>query len=223
MFFTSETIIKKFEGKLSGQYSWPFLLAFPKEVIIRGQHQYLSKTYPTPRSFLDSGTNISVQYDLVLRITHGMLRADSKCVFDVFVIILLNQFEMYRLNVEVIYVPDSTPDPFSLLCEAAYSRNATTPGPEEDPDGWFTLSHANIHGKLCFTGRHAHLRCTVSQSYFYGMLGSSINSPYSFLLPNRCIFFLSLHTKLSTDPIYLAMLLSWGGDPLSSQHPQQNY
>lgn len=194
MFFTSETVIKKFEGKLSGQYSWPFLLAFPKEVTIRGQHQYLSKTYPTPRSFLESET--SIQYDLALRITHGMLRADSKCVFNIFVIILLNQSDMYRLNVEVIYVPDSTPDPFSLLCEAAYRRNTTAPGPDEDPDGWFTLSHANIHGKLCFNGRHAHLRCTVSWLYTYGMLGSVAltPSPYSSLLPNQCIFFsLSTH------------------------------
>jgi hypothetical protein len=88
MFFTSETILKKFEGKLSGQYSWPFLLTFPKEVTIRGQHQYLSKTYSTPRSFLESEKNVSVQYDLVLRITHGMLRADSKFVFNIFAILL---------------------------------------------------------------------------------------------------------------------------------------
>lgn len=165
MFFTSETIIKKFEGKLSGQYSWPFLLAFPKEVIIRGQHQYLSKSYPTPRSFLENETDVSVQYDLVLRITHGMLRADSKSVFNAFRNYYFEQFNMYRLNVEVTYAPESTPDPFSLLCEAAYHRNTTIPGPDEDPDGWLTLSHANIHGKLCFNGRHAHLRCTVSRPY----------------------------------------------------------
>jgi len=84
MFFTPETIIKKFEGKLSGQYTWPFSLAFPEEVTIRGQHQYLSKTYPTPRSFIENESNTSLQYDLVLRITHGMLRADSKCAFNVF-------------------------------------------------------------------------------------------------------------------------------------------
>lgn len=82
-----------------------------------------------------------------------------------FAIILLNQFDTYRLNVEVTYTPESTPDPFSLLCEAAYHRNTTIPGPDEDPDGWLTLSHANIHGKLCFNGRHAHLRCTVSRPY----------------------------------------------------------
>ena len=81
MFFTSETVIKKFEGKLSGHYTWPFSLTFPKQVTIRGQHQYLSKAYPTPPSFSENETNLSVRYDLVLRITHGMLRADSKCVF----------------------------------------------------------------------------------------------------------------------------------------------
>ena len=110
---------------------------------------------------------------------------------------------LYRLNVEVIYVPDSTPDPFSLLCEAAYRRNTTIPGPDEDPDGWFTLSHANIHGKLCFNGRHAHLRCTVSWLYTYGMLGSVAltPSPYSSLLPNQCIFFsLSTHKINWSNP-----------------------
>jgi hypothetical protein len=89
---------------------------------------------------------------------------------------------MYRLNVQVAYVPDTTPDPFSLLCEAAYRRNTSTPGPDEDPDGWFTLSHANIHGKLSSNGRHvsndrqAHLRCTVSLlCYSYSMLVCNIN------------------------------------------------
>ncbi|KAF8806268.1 hypothetical protein BYT27DRAFT_7339440 [Phlegmacium glaucopus] len=144
MYFTPETTIKKFEGKLSGQYTWPFTLTFPKEVTIRGQHQYLSKAYPTPRSFLERGTNGSVQYDLVLRVTHGLLRADSK------------------LNVEIVYVPDITPEPFSLLREAAYRENTRLQGPDDDPEGWFTLPHANIHGKLFSSDQHAHLRCTVS-------------------------------------------------------------
>ena len=127
---------------------------------------------------------------------------------------------VYRLNVEVAYAPESSPDPFSMLCEAAYRRNTTIPGPDEDPDGWFTLPHANIHGKLCFNGRHAHLRCTVSRSYSYRMLGCNINSPYSSLLPNQYIFFsLSTHSRQSTDPFCSAMLLSWSCDSLSSQHP----
>ena len=131
---------------------------------------------------------------------------------------------MYRLNVEVTYAPESTPDPFSLLCEAAYLRNTTIPGPDEDPDGWFTFPHANIHGKLCYTGRHAHLRCTVSRSYLYGMLGFGINSPYSSLLPNQYISFIfSTHTRQLTDPFCSAMLLSRDRDSLSSQHPQQKY
>lgn len=68
-----------------------------------------------------------------------------------------------RLNVDIVYRPDSTPNPFSLLCEAAYCENATTPGPDDDPVGWVTLPNANIHGKLSlFNDRHAHLRCTVS-------------------------------------------------------------
>lgn len=140
--------VKKFDGKLSGQYTWPFWLAFPKEVTIRGQHKYLSKTYPTPRSFFENGTNPSVKYELILRINHGLLRADSK------------------LNVEIAYVPDIIPNTFSLLRKAAYRENATIPGPDEDPKGWSTLPNANIHGKLSFNDRcndrHAYLRCTLS-------------------------------------------------------------
>ena len=130
----------------------------------------------------------------------------------------MNQFN--RLNVEVTYVPESTPDPFSLLCEEAYNRNETIPGPDEDPEGWLILSHANIHGKLCLNGRHAHLRCTVSRPYPYRMLGCAINSSYSFLFPNQYIFFfLSTLPRQPTDPFCSAMLFSGSRDSLSSQHP----
>lgn len=104
---------------------------------------------------------------------------------------------LHRLNVEVVYVPDITPNPFSSLCEAAYRRNASTPGPDEDPAGWLALSHANIHGKLLFNHQHlvndrqAYLRCTVSLLILrpYAMLDCNINYPCSCLLPNQCVFF----------------------------------
>ena len=69
---------KKFEGKLSGNCSQPFSFPFPKEVAtgIQGEQQ----TYPTPQSFSERDTRGSVQYELVLRVTHGILRPDSKYV-----------------------------------------------------------------------------------------------------------------------------------------------
>lgn len=72
---------------------------------------------------------------------------------------------------EIVYVPDIIgPDPFSSLGKAVYFENGKLPGPDDDPDCWFTLPHANIHGKLTFNERHAHLRCTVSLVYSYSIL-----------------------------------------------------
>jgi hypothetical protein len=43
---------------------------------IQGEQQI----YPTPQSFWERDTRGSVQYELVLRVTHGILRPDSKYV-----------------------------------------------------------------------------------------------------------------------------------------------
>jgi hypothetical protein len=43
---------------------------------IQGEQQI----YPTPQSFSERNTRGSVQYELVLRVTHGILRPDSKYV-----------------------------------------------------------------------------------------------------------------------------------------------
>lgn len=67
---------KKFDGKLSGQYSWPFSFPFPKDLPALGQGNRI----PAPQSFFEREVQASVQYDLVLRMTHGILRSDSKWV-----------------------------------------------------------------------------------------------------------------------------------------------
>lgn len=71
--------VKKFDGKLSGSYAWPFFFQFPSEVIVvqDGEQQ----KYPTPQTFVERGTDVTIQYSLVLKMTHGMLRTDSKFVF----------------------------------------------------------------------------------------------------------------------------------------------
>jgi hypothetical protein len=77
---SSSSNTKKFDGKLSGNYSWSFSLPFPKEIAmgIQGEQQM----YPTPQTFLERDTRGNVQYELVLRLTHGILRADSKYVLS---------------------------------------------------------------------------------------------------------------------------------------------
>ncbi|KAF8914294.1 hypothetical protein CPB84DRAFT_1742084 [Gymnopilus junonius] len=129
---------KKFDGKLSGQYSWPFSLSFPKDLPAWGQGGRM----PTPQSFFEREIQASVQYDLVLRMTHGILRSDSK------------------LQVNVEYVPSVTPAPFSLLRSYAYGENLPSPSPEIDPEGWHALPTASVRGRL-FSERMVKLRSTL--------------------------------------------------------------
>ncbi|KAF4619752.1 hypothetical protein D9613_004949 [Agrocybe pediades] len=130
---------KKFEGKLSGQYSWPFSFPFPSSVVIPGQ----ADAVQIPQTFLERNVKGSVQYELVLRITHGMLRSDSK------------------LQVDVSYVPDITPSPSSILRQLSYGENLAIPGPEVDPAGWSVLPPVTMRGKL-FGERNVKFQCTLS-------------------------------------------------------------
>lgn len=66
---------KKFEGKLTGNYSWPFSFPFPQEVHLKD-----GQTSPAPQSFAEKAVRGSVQYELVVRMSHGILRSDSKYV-----------------------------------------------------------------------------------------------------------------------------------------------
>ena len=71
---------KKFDGKLAGSYSWPFSFPFPQEVPAGGA----AAASPTPQSFTEKHVRGSVQYELVLRMSHGILRSDSKYVCSLF-------------------------------------------------------------------------------------------------------------------------------------------
>ena len=75
---SSSSSTKKFDRKLSGNYTWPFSFPFPKEVTIGIQGE--QQIYPTPQTFLERDTTGNVQYELVLRVAHGIMRADSKYV-----------------------------------------------------------------------------------------------------------------------------------------------
>lgn len=70
---------KKFDGKLSGQYIWPYSFPFPSEISLQDGED---RRCPAPQTFLERGEITTVQYSLVLKMTHGMLRADTKFVFD---------------------------------------------------------------------------------------------------------------------------------------------
>ncbi|KAF8969354.1 hypothetical protein BDZ97DRAFT_238363 [Flammula alnicola] len=143
---------KKFDGKLSGIYSWPFSFPFPTEIKLESQAGE-QRAHPTPQTFSERDTKGNIQYELVLRMTHGILRSDSK------------------LHTHVIYIPDITPAPASLFRQLAYGENMRVPGPEVDPLGWHTIPPAIVRGRL-FAERNVKLQCALSvanpQSYTRG-------------------------------------------------------
>lgn len=53
-----------------------------------------------------------------------------------------------RLHANIIYVPNITPTPSSILRQLAYSQRLELPGPEVDPEGWRTLPSATVAGRL---------------------------------------------------------------------------
>ena len=155
--------LKKFDGKLSGSYVWPFFLQFPSEVTVvqDGEQQ----KYPTPQTFVERGTNVTIQYSLVIKMTHGILRTDSKFVLS---LACLHPYEkklfislILRLQAGIVYVPDVTPPAFSILRQLAYLHATKIPDPEADPLGWNALPPAVVFGKLAGKSHPVKLECSV--------------------------------------------------------------
>ena len=67
----------------------------------------------------------------------------------------------HRLHANVVYVPDITPAPSSLLRQVAYGQNMIVPRPDVDPSGWHALPPTTIKGRLS-SERKVKLQCTVS-------------------------------------------------------------
>lgn len=81
----SQTLIKGFNGKLSGNYQFPFSLPFPDHVDLspalvgKGKNSSRnSLVCPTPPTVLERSLAANVEYQLILQITHGFLRLNSK-------------------------------------------------------------------------------------------------------------------------------------------------
>jgi hypothetical protein len=131
---------KKFDGKLAGTYSWPFSFAFPQTTT--SAH---TASNATPQTFSEKNVNASVQYELVLRMTHGILRSDSK------------------LHAHVVYVPALAPpsQAASALRDIAYGAGMGMPSPDVDPHGWSVVGEKMVQGRI-FKERSVKLQCKVS-------------------------------------------------------------
>lgn len=74
--------------------------------------------------------------------------------------ILLGINKAFRLQTMFVYVPAIRPDPPSRLRQLAYRQNAPIPGPDMDPEGWYTLRPATVMGTV-FGARPVKIECHV--------------------------------------------------------------
>jgi hypothetical protein len=81
------SIGRKFDGKLSGDIEFPFSFPFPTELNLESRAATKGKrasrppvVTPTPQTFLERNLKANIEYELVLTISHGILRTNSKYV-----------------------------------------------------------------------------------------------------------------------------------------------
>ncbi|KAJ7170926.1 hypothetical protein C8R43DRAFT_71609 [Mycena crocata] len=135
----------QYHGKLSGDYYWPFSISLPKEVTApdpAGKSGSV-KTYHLPQTFLERTTRASVYYELFVHIARSTFRVDNK------------------LQTMFVYVPAIRPEPPSRIRQLAYRQNGPIPGPDADPEGWFTIRTATINGTV-FNARNVKIQCILS-------------------------------------------------------------
>ncbi|KAG2013075.1 hypothetical protein CC2G_010013 [Coprinopsis cinerea AmutBmut pab1-1] len=176
----------KFNAKLQGKYEWPFSFPFPTEICLPlkgGDKKQL--IVQTPQTFLERTIIANIQYDLVMTITHGLFRPNSK------------------LATIITYTPSVTPPPPSLLRQQAYQHGGFLLPPSEDPQGWHTFpsqpfsaqmnsQHVDLLYSLSLTTPLSYTRGTVLPCFL--KLHSTIHAPINLasLLMDSSNPFLSL-------------------------------
>ncbi|KAH6912469.1 hypothetical protein BKA70DRAFT_1263907 [Coprinopsis sp. MPI-PUGE-AT-0042] len=132
----------RFDSKLKGQYNLPFCFPFPVEICLPRKGGDVQQVVQTPQSFLERGTSASIQYELVLVLTHGLFRSNS------------------TLSTMVTFTPSLTPPPASFLRQQAYRHGGRLLAPMDDPQGWRAFPTQSI--PLSTGSRSFVLDCTVS-------------------------------------------------------------
>lgn len=153
----------QFDGKLSpGEYTWPFSFIFPSGVTLAGCH-----ASHLPHTFLERDLNGNVQYELVLRLVRGKFKPDKK-----FVLVIRCEHRPHscsaRIRTMVAHIPRIVAMPPLPLRQRAYLQNTVLFGPDDDAEGWLTLSPTMVYGKV-FNNRPAEVKCVVSHApcYFF--------------------------------------------------------
>ena len=63
----------KFNGKVQGDYTWPFSIDLPKEVLLNRK-----KMYTLPETFNEQQTRAYITYDVSVRFVRNKLRTDYR-------------------------------------------------------------------------------------------------------------------------------------------------
>lgn len=153
----------KFNGKLSGEYQWPFSFPFPTEIPTPGSSESPAPLSSLPQTFKERNSGASVQYELLVHISRGMLKANSKYISFTSILHMIFLTAGSRIQTPIVYIPSSVPAPASPLRQRAYRTHSPLPSPQADPNGWFTLPPSTFSGKV-FNMRTATVQCTVSYS-----------------------------------------------------------
>ncbi|TRM64222.1 hypothetical protein BD626DRAFT_249145 [Schizophyllum amplum] len=117
--------------------TFPLCISLPREVALDGHR------VKPPETFIEKRTAVSVQYELTVTLSRGMLRSDT------------------QISTFIAYVPSTRPSAPSLVRQLAQEQHLPVPGPADDPQGWVTLAAGIIKGKV-FKARKVELQCTLS-------------------------------------------------------------
>ncbi|KZT35957.1 hypothetical protein SISSUDRAFT_106897 [Sistotremastrum suecicum HHB10207 ss-3] len=133
---------EKSKGKLKGQYSFPFRIKLPLTVDVLTAPN-LTETFPVPSHFVERRAEISLNYTLTANLSYGLFR------------------NIAAISKNFGVIPAQQPPEPSPLRRIAYSEGTKPPGPDADPEGWFTLAPVKIAGKLFHT-EDAEVTATLS-------------------------------------------------------------
>ncbi|KAF9562006.1 hypothetical protein CPC08DRAFT_634774 [Agrocybe pediades] len=138
----SSSSSSKFDGKLHGDYTWPFSIPLPKDVTLPYGKNNELKTFPLPQTFNERLAKGSINYEVYLRISRGKFQPDD------------------RASVKFGFIPISRPPPFPPMRRLSYQENSPLLGPSADPEGWYSKGPITVAGHV---GNHrlAHIACTV--------------------------------------------------------------
>ncbi|KAJ7244117.1 hypothetical protein C8J57DRAFT_1477043 [Mycena rebaudengoi] len=130
---------KKKSGKLKGEYTWPFSIHIPNDILC----QKRASQFELPHTFFERALNSSIQYSVELRIMRGKLRQDDKRVCT------LGVFSMRQ------------PGPPSMLRTTCVPREQSSAGPRCGSGGWKSLLSFSISG-LLYSVLEVDVKCTIT-------------------------------------------------------------